>query len=188
MPKNAANTASPAAIPYARSMMELAEPQGQVETIGAELADLRQVLRDNPSFARFLSDPGIKDSARNAAIDRVLRGRVSTLVWGLVGVLNKKDRLGLLPAVADAYESILEERRGIVEVDVTVAHRLSPEDLELVKNRVSQALEKQAVVHQQVDESIIGGIRLRVGDKEIDASVKHQINALRQRLLASRRK
>lgn len=178
---------TPAAVPYARSMIELAEPQGQVDSIGAELADLRKVLQDNPMFAQFLSDPGIKQSDRDAAIDRILRGRVSKLVWGLVGVLNKKDRLGLLAPIANAYEHILEERRGIVEVDVTVAHRLSPEDLEKVKNRISQALGKQAVVHQYVDESIIGGIRLRVGDKEIDASVKHQINALRQKLLASRR-
>jgi F-type H+-transporting ATPase subunit delta len=182
------NAATPAAIPYARSMLELAEPQGQIEAIGAELSDLRQVLQDNPSFARFLADPGIKDSQRNAAIDRILRGRVSPLVWKLVGVLNKKDRLGILPAIADAYEKLLEERRGIVEVDVTVAQRLSPEQLETVKNRVSQALGKEAVVHQYVDESIIGGIRLRVGDKEIDASVKHQLSTLRQRLLASRRK
>ena len=179
---------TPAAMPYAKSMIELAEPQGQVDSIGAELSDLRQVLADNPSFARFLSDPGIKDSERNGAIERVLRGRVSPLVWNLIGVLNNKDRLALLPAIADAYEQILDQRRGIVEVDVTVAQRLSPEDLEMVKNRVSQALGKQAVVHQYVDESIIGGIRLRVGDKEIDASVKHQINTLRQRLLASRRK
>jgi F-type H+-transporting ATPase subunit delta len=179
---------TPAAVPYAKSMIELAEPQGQVDSIGAELADLRRVLQENPTFARFLSDPGIKQSERDAAIGRILRGRVSQLVWGLVGILNQKDRLALLGPIADAYESILEERRGIVEVDVTVAHRLSPEDLERVKNRVSQALGKQAVVHQYVDESIIGGIRLRVGDKEIDASVKHQINTLRQRLLASRRK
>jgi F-type H+-transporting ATPase subunit delta len=169
-------------------MLELAEPQGQVDAIGAELADLRQVLQDNPSFTRFLSDPGIKDSERNGAIDRILRGRVSPLVWNLVGVLNKKDRLAILPAIADAYEMLLEERRGIVEVDITVAHRLTPEQLDMVKNRVSQALGKQAVVHQYIDESIIGGIRLRVGDKEIDASVKHQLNTLRQRLLASRRK
>ena len=60
-----------AAVPYARSMMELAEPQGQVDAIGAELADLRQVLRDNPSFARFLADPGVKDSERNGAIDTI---------------------------------------------------------------------------------------------------------------------
>ncbi len=179
---------NPAAVPYARSMIELAEPQGQVDSIGAELADLRQVLRANPSFAQFLTDPGVGDIERNGAIERILKGRVSPLVWNLVGVLNKKDKLNMLPAVADAYDKLLEARRGIVEVDVTVAHQLSPDDLELVRSRVSAALGKDAVVHQRVDESIIGGIRLRVGDREIDASVKHQLTALRQRLLTSRRK
>jgi F-type H+-transporting ATPase subunit delta len=179
---------NPAAVPYARSMIDLAEPQGQVDSIGAELADLRQLLRDNPSFGRFLADPSVGDAERSGAIERILKGRVSQLAWNLIGVLSRKDKLSMLPAIAEAYDKLLEARRGDVEVDVTVAHRLSPEDLELVRTRVSSALGKNAVVQQHVDESIIGGIRLRVGDREIDASVKQQLTALRQRLLASRRK
>jgi F-type H+-transporting ATPase subunit delta len=182
------DTTNPAAVPYARSMLELAEPQGQVDSIGAELADLRQLLRDNPSFSQFLSDPGVKDSERNGAIERILKGRVSPLVWSLVGVLNQKDRLEILPAIADAYDKLLDERRGIVEVDVTVAQQLSDGDLQMVRDRVSAALGKNAVVRQSVDESIIGGIKLRIGDKEIDASVKQQLSSLKQRLLGSRRK
>ena len=69
-------------------------------------------------------------------------------------------------------------------MDVTVAQKLTPDQLEQVRQKVSAALNKDAVVHQYVDDSIIGGLILRVQDKLIDASVKTQIQKLREQLLA----
>ncbi len=71
-------------------------------------------------------------------------------------------------------------------MDVTVAARLSPEQLEVVRQSVSSALKKDAVIHQYVDESIIGGLVLKVQDKMIDASVRSQLEMLKRQLLANR--
>src|SRR5439155_23633582 len=103
-----------------------------------------------------------------------------------LGVLNEKGRLKLFVQIADAYDALLDEQFGKIEVDVTVAQKLSNDQLEEVRKRVSTALKKDAVVHQYVDESIIGGLILRVQDKLIDASVKTQIAALREQLLSAR--
>jgi F-type H+-transporting ATPase subunit delta len=83
----------------------------------------------------------------------------------------------------EAFNDLLEEQLGNVEVDVTVAQRLDAGQLEQVRQRVSQALGRAAVVHQYVDESIIGGLVLRVQDKLIDASVRFQLDQMRRRLL-----
>jgi F-type H+-transporting ATPase subunit delta len=82
---------------------------------------------------------------------------------------------------------MLDEQLGKIEVDVTVAQKLSSEQLEEVRQRVSAALKKDAVVHQYVDESIIGGLVIRVQDKLIDASVKTQLAAMKQQLLSASR-
>jgi F-type H+-transporting ATPase subunit delta len=103
-------------------------------------------------------------------------------------VLNLKRRLKEIPAIAAAYDDLLDEKLGKIEVDVTVAQKLSPDQLEQVRQRVSQALKKEAVMHQYVDESIIGGLLLRVQDKLIDASVRSQLHSLRDQLLASQPK
>jgi F-type H+-transporting ATPase subunit delta len=71
-------------------------------------------------------------------------------------------------------------------VDVIVAHRLTPEQMEVARQRITQALKRDAVVHQYVDESLIGGVVLKVGDRVIDGSVKGQLEAMRKRLLSSR--
>ena len=179
---------NPTAIAYARSMLELATERNQAAEVGREMAAIREITDQNPTFAAFLADPGIGATELTATMGRVFRDRVSPLVMNFLGVLNNKGRLRLLGPIAEAYVNLLDEQQGNVEVDVTVAQRLTPDQLEQVRQRVSQALGKNAVVHQYVDEDIIGGLVLRVEDRLIDASVKYQLEAMRERLLAARTK
>jgi len=170
---------------YARSLLELANEQTQAEQIGQELRDLKQIVEENRSFAIFLADPAIGHVERWNMLNRILGGKVSPLMHNFLGVLNQKTRLGVLPQMSEAYDEQLDEQLGKIEVDVTVAQKLTPEQLEEVRKRVSSALKKDAVVHQYVDDSIIGGLVIRVQDKLIDASVKTQLAAMKQQLLSS---
>ena len=179
---------NPTAVAYAKSILELANERNQAQEFGQELSAIGELIRQNPSFAHYLADPGIGASERTATLDRLFRGKAAPLVMNLMGVLNNRGRLNLLGAVADAYADLLDEQLGNVEVDVTVAQRLDPSQLEQVRQRVSAALGKNAIVHQYVDENIIGGLVLRVEDRLIDASVRSQLDAMRQRMLAARRK
>jgi F-type H+-transporting ATPase subunit delta len=179
---------SPTAVAYAQSLLELATEQGQAEQVGQELRGIRQLIDENPVFGEFLRDPGIAESERSAMLEKLFQGRTSPLLWNFLRVLNNKGRLGLLRTLDDTYDELLAERQGRVEVDVIVAQRLTDEQLEEVRRRVGEALGKQAVVHQYVDESIIGGLILRVQDRLIDASVRQQLRAMREQLLAARPK
>ncbi len=77
---------------------------------------------------------------------------------------------------------LLDEKYGKIEVDVTTAHKLTADELENVRQRVSTALKRDAIIHQYVDESLIGGMLLRVQDQLIDASVKSQLEKIKQKL------
>lgn len=177
---------SPTAEAYARSLLDLANERNQAESIGQEIAALREILTENPTFQQFLADPAISEAEREQTLKKVFGGRVAPLVMNFLGVLNAKGRAGLLAQAADAYDDLLDEQLGKIEVDVTVAQKLTPEQLEAVRQRVSAALKKDAVVHQYVDESIIGGLVLRVQDQLIDASVKYQLEAMREQLLTAK--
>jgi F-type H+-transporting ATPase subunit delta len=111
---------------------------------------------------------------------------VSTLLANFLGVVNRKGRLRLLRQIASAYQELLEEQLGKIEVDVIVAEKLSADQIEQVRGRVSAALKRDAVVHQYVDPAIIGGLVIRVEDRLLDASVRAQLRAIRRQLLAAR--
>ena len=178
---------SPLAVAYARSLLELAEERKQMEQADDELRALRDVIEANPTFRAFLRDPGVGEQERADTLKRVFGGKLSPLVMNFLGVVNAHGRMGKIEEIARAYDELLDERLGKIEVDVTVAQRLGPDQLEQVRRSVSAALKKDAVVHQYVDESIIGGIVLRVQDRLIDASVRAQLEGMRRRMLGAER-
>lgn len=163
--------------------MDLANQQSAATSIQQELAGIAQIIHDNPVFKLYLADPAIGMDERREVLDRIFRNNVNPLIANFLGVVNEHGRLKILEQIIEAYDELLEAQLGKVEVDVFVAKRLPPDQLEDVRRRVSNALKKDAVVHQYVDESIIGGLILRVGDRLIDASARYQLEALKQRLL-----
>src|SRR5436190_1378056 len=111
---------SPTAIAYARSLLELATERRQAEPIGAEMRDLKSILDANPTFRAFLADPGISETEHGEVLNRIFGGKVSPLVMQFLSVLNAKGRLRLMGNIAEAYERLLDDQLGKVEVDAIV--------------------------------------------------------------------
>ena len=173
---------------YARSLLDLANDQQIAWEIAGELTQTREILDADPGFEQFLANPSIGPSARLPVLGRAFEGQVQPLYWNFLRLLNEKGRLSLIREIEEAYSDMIDEQFGKVEVDVTVAQRLSDEELENVRRTVSETLKRDAVVHQYVDESIIGGLILRVQDKLIDTSVRAQLAAIRQQMLSGKPK
>jgi F-type H+-transporting ATPase subunit delta len=182
-----ASTASrnkPVVARYARALLQLANKHQKAEAYRDELNGLGEVLKASPTFSSLIGDPAVSESTRASLLQRTFTGRVDPVVSNFLGLLNSKGRLGLLPDIIEEYAEQLEDQLGNIEVDVTVAQKLSSEQLEQVRQRVSKAIGRNAVVHQYVDEDIIGGLVIRVQDKLIDASVRHQLESMRKQLLS----
>jgi F-type H+-transporting ATPase subunit delta len=180
------NHHSPLSLAYAEAMLQLANEGNSAKETGQELRDLRQILDTIPDFAQVLADPAIGHEERGQLLTNVFKGRASKLVFDFLQLLNEKGRLSALAGIAGAYDELLDSQQGIVEVDVTVAQRLDDSQMEAVRKKVSDALKRDAVVHQYVEPSIIGGLILRVQDQLIDGSVRAQLQAMRHKLRAAR--
>jgi F-type H+-transporting ATPase subunit delta len=177
---------SSTALNYAKALLELAREQHTHELIAQDLAGLKKAIDADPVFKQFLRDPAIGREERKGVLDRAVKPQVHPLVSSFLGVLNQHGRVGLLDEIAAAYQSLLDQLQGKVEVEVTVAKKLTKEQLEQVRRRLGEVLKKTAVVNQRVDESIIGGLVLKVQDKLLDASVRSQLQAMKKRLLDKR--
>ena len=173
---------SPVDVSYARALLELAGDQAA--DAGSELGDLHQIITDNPAFGTYLADPSISEAERTGMLERTFKGKISPLLWNFLGVLNTKNRLGHLAKIADAYHELLDAKLGKVEVELTVAEPLSDEQLMHAQQQISAALGKDAILHSHVDDSIIGGMIVRIEDKLLDASVRYQLQAMKEQLLA----
>jgi F-type H+-transporting ATPase subunit delta len=172
-------------ISYARALLELATAQNQAQQVGQEIAAIRQVLDSDPSFGAFLFDPAISRSVRTATLEKIFAPSASPLVMNFLRVVDRNGRLNHLGEIAAAFADLLDEQIGNVEIELTVAQRLSDADMERVRQQIGAAMNRNAIVHQTVDDAIIGGMILRVRDQMIDASVRYQLKAMREKLLAA---
>jgi len=174
---------------YAQSLLELADAAGGDDKIvetGGELSVIAEMIRDDAEVAEFLRSPIVDSDKRAESLRRIFEGRVSDLVLRFMLVLNGKGRLGEFGAMTSAYDQLVNERMGRVEVDVmTVDGSLGADQLALLAEKVKAKLGQEPVFHQYADDSLIGGIVLRVGDQLIDGSVRGQLRRMREELLAS---
>ena len=171
---------------YASSLYELADNAGgsdKVQEVGDELEQVCELARSDSSFREFLASPVIENDARSEAIQKMFGERVTDLTLRFMLVLNAKGRLGHLETVTAAYDELVQEAHGKVEVDVWTASPLGSDQLDMLKGRVKDALGREPIFHQYTDESMIGGMRMRVGDQLIDGSVSTRLRRLRESLL-----
>jgi len=175
---------------YAESLLELAEARGGdgIAEVGEEVATLAGIARGDRTVAEFFRSPVVDTNSREDALRRMFDGRVSPLVRDFLLVLNRKGRLGHFTDIAVAYDALVQERLGRVEVDVwTASGPVGEELLASLRTKVREATGKDPVFRMHVDPAMIGGIRLRIGDRLLDGSVSTRLAGLRQHLLASGR-
>ncbi|MGP1310267.1 MAG: ATP synthase F1 subunit delta, partial [Phycisphaerales bacterium] len=140
------------------------------------------VARWDARFAEFLSSRILATKDRAKSIRAILDGKADPMVVNLLLVLNDKDRLGHLGVIARAYDEIVQEKFGRVEVDVITAAPVDDDQLNALKAKLQARLGKEPVLHRYHDASMIGGLKLRVGDQLFDASIDTRLRRMRQRL------
>lgn len=170
---------------YARSLFELASEQGgrnAIEDTGAELGDLVELARQDRSFGEFLSSRIVPTVKRDETLKAILKGRVSDLILRFLLTLNEKDRLSHLAVIASAYDEMVQEHFGLVEVDVYTAAPIDQDLRERVASALRKAIGKEPVIHAYTDETMLGGVKLQIGDQLIDASIATRLRRMRERL------
>ena len=156
---------------YARAMLHLAAAQGQEDELLGELAGLGKAVAGDAELAAFLASPLVSSEARAQVIEKVFRQRASDLLVDALEVINGKGRLGLLPAIVEAYRGEYRELRGLVDARVTTAVPLSKAQRESLAAAVAKLTGKQPELIESVDPSILGGLVVEVSGEKIDSSL-----------------
>jgi len=168
---------------YARSAFGLAEMQGATQGLQDELEELVTQLDREPALERFLSSPLVEAGERRQMLDRLFKGRMSEVLLDTLQVMNKKGRSGLARALAEAYRQEFEDRTGRVTVSVRTAVALTEDLRQQLLEATSRFTGREASLMETIDESLIGGMILRVGDQKVDSSVAKELRQLETQFL-----
>ena len=177
---------STAARRYAEAAFEIGLRDDSLDAWASGLATAAQLL-SNEQVAGIVDNPAIPVVSRTEVVDRLLARRVPEPVLNLVRLLVRRGRIDLLPVVAAEYQRLLNRRRGVVEAVVTSAAPLTPDETAALRARLAEMTGGDVALDVRVDEGLIGGLTVRVGDQLVDASVRGRLERLRAQLVSGAR-
>lgn len=164
---------------YVKSLLGLAVEQGVLEDVHKDMLLFSKTCRENRSFTAMLRSPVIRHENKRGILRKLFSGKVNKLTMATLDIITSKNREPILPAIALEFHNAYNIYKGIGKAYLTTT---IPADKELLKimEGISKKLTGKAIVELQtnVDNSLIGGFILNVGDRQIDASVKSKLKKL----------
>lgn len=170
---------------YATSLYEVCQKSGGDKAVQETLDELEAILtmaHKDAAFNEFLASRVLPAKDRARSLRAIFEGKISSRTLTFLLVLNDKDRLGRLPSMYEAFHAKAQEAFGRLEVDVHTAGPISSADLDAIRDRLASALGKDVVAHHRSDPAMIGGLKLRFGDRLVDGSIATRVRRLRDQL------
>lgn len=161
---------------YATAVFELATEGKALDTLEADIDTLSTALRESPEFAELISSPVVTRAEQGAAIDAIAeKAGLSQTLRSTLGLMASKRRLFVLPQLVSALRALIDEAKGVVTAQVAVAKKLTKAQEESLSAALKDQFGKDVNISMSVDESLIGGMVVRVGSKMIDTSIKAKL-------------
>ena len=176
----------PVAGTYAGALLAIGQERNEVEAYDEELHGLAELFANSREFRVFFENPKVPQSDKLSVLDKTLKGKVSDTVLNLLKVLVKRGRQELFGQVSVAYTEALDESRGRTKVVITTASPIDPALKAELVGLVGSKLNREIVPAERVDENLLGGMTIRIGDTVIDGSVRTKLNRVRESVGALR--
>lgn len=168
---------------YAEALLRAADERGETEEVAAQFADLIAYMDANPDFDTFLTAASVDDDPRRASLQKLFRGKMHDLVLNLLLVMNDRFRSQLVRSVQRCVQLRMEARHHQQEVLVETAVPLTDGLRGILKEDLSRRIGREALLIEEVDPALIGGIVIHIEDEQIDGSVAMRIRTLHQKLI-----
>jgi len=173
---------SRAAIRYAKAILDIANANGKANSVNEDMRSIVTAVAESVELKGFLSNPTVKGEVKVSALSEVFAS-VQNETKSLFRLLLENKRFEILPAVASQYILLFDELNGVEVAKVTTAFPITPELEVKVMAKIKEFSNKSVTINNVVDESIIGGFILRIGDKQYNASVANSLQTLKRELL-----
>ncbi len=161
---------------YAKSLMDLAIEQNQLEAVYADMKWMSDVCKQNRDFVNMLRSPIIKADAKQKIVAAITDKNIGNLTASFNKLVISKGREPILPEIASAFIDSYKQYKGIHTLHLTTASPISDATRQSLVDQVKKSAGFQQIeLHEKVDPSLIGGFVLQVGDKLVDVSIAYDL-------------
>ncbi|PCJ97682.1 MAG: ATP synthase F1 subunit delta [Flavobacteriaceae bacterium] len=168
-----------AAIRYAKATLDFAVEKKAAEAIDTDMRTISSTIADNLELQNFLDSPVIKGETKKNTLKEIFKGS-NEITKGLIDTLSANKRIKMLKEVALKYIVLNDQLKGKDVAFVTTAVPLTADLEKKILTQVAKITGNNVTIENKVDESIVGGFVLRVGDLQYDASIANKLNGLKR--------
>ncbi len=169
---------------YAKTLIEVAQETGQMEKFSTDISTLKGIIDNVPEFLPFIISPTIDLDVRKETTKEILnKHNINNLITNLVLLLIDSGKAKLLPYICKLYQELEDFYLGRVRALVKVPMKISEEELEMIRKKLEEKLNKKVIVSSDLDPSLIGGIWVKVGDLIYDGTIRRQLEILKENLI-----
>ncbi|UKM65620.1 ATP synthase F1 subunit delta [Flavobacteriaceae bacterium GSB9] len=168
-----------AAVRYAKALLSLSLDQKTAETVNGDMALIANTISESQDLSNMLQSPVTPASEKKAVLLEVFK-KTDKSTHNLIDVLVENNRIDILGDVALKFNQLFDEAKGIQVAKVTSAVALTPNLEKKVLAKAKALTGRDVEIENIIDESILGGFILRVGDVQYNASVSNQLNKLKR--------
>ena len=166
---------------YAKALLELSQEQNKMDVVESNMLDIVKASNETHDFQVFLNSPIIKADKKVSVMNQLF-SNFDSLSMSFLELITKNGREGLIAEIANSFLVQLKELRGIVPVSITSATPLDSKTKEEILSKLKATINGQLEVEEIIDNALIGGFVIRMGDKQIDSSVASQLKRMKQEL------
>jgi len=166
---------------YASALFDLARDQRQIDSVGRSLDALNQALADSKDFSELVTSPLVsREEAGDAFAALAPQLGLDPITSNFVGVLARNGRKGQLQPVIRAFRRLAAEHRGETTAEIVTARALNDDQVGQLKQQLRTRAGRDVNLDMTVDPAILGGIVVKLGSQQIDASIRTKLNRLAQ--------
>ncbi|NJD03702.1 MAG: F0F1 ATP synthase subunit delta [Ruminiclostridium sp.] len=169
---------------YAEALIDIAAEKASIDAFMRDLGAFAEIYGHEPGFKDFLLNPQNETRIKKLVVKNAFNGRIESDIISFVSLLLDKSRIKYLPGIYEEFVKLADERRSILNINIISATPLDERQIATIAEKYRK-LYKAASVKAQVKiaANLIGGVRVVIGDKVTDASVKGRLMELQQLLM-----
>lgn len=171
------------ALRYATSLFEIAQEEKSIEKYLEDLKLIKDVLLSDEATMSFFMHYNVNKEDKKNTLDKAFKDSVSIYVLNFVKLLIDKNRMGSVINVVDAFNSLTNQYLGIKEGIIYTSNPLEESEITRIEAVVSSKMDSKVILKPIIDETLIGGIKVVVGNHVMDGSVRNKMELLRHELL-----
>ena len=169
------------AFKYAKGLFTVAKELNKTKEFGEELNQIKDLLTSMPEVLSALQNPIYPPDLKMEIIDEVLKSiKVDPEIERFLKLLVERRRIQYIKEIVAMYQELLDEELNIARGEVITAYPLSSEEKKELEEVLKEYLKKEVILESKVDEEIIGGIKIKIGDLIFDGSLKTQLGKFKE--------